>query len=97
MENYDTGVEDDEACASHNLVVRMGDQLYPVTVNDYDDSITMVINGEEVELETDWAVGDTMMSATVNGEDISVHVCKGAGVWLGVWLLFHSLYFGFIV
>ncbi len=52
---------------------------YPVTLHETEDGVNVVINGREIQLATDWEVGDTMMTANVNGDDqdISIHVSDG--------------------
>ena len=35
-----------------------------------------MIEDQQLEIFSDWEAGDTMMNATINGEDITVHVSQ---------------------
>ena len=65
--------EEDEFC-SYDLVVRIGGVAYPVRIQETEYGVKAIIDEREIQLETDWEVGETMMTANVNGEDISIHV-----------------------
>lgn len=55
-------------------MVRVGSSSYPVTVEENETGISLMMEGREIELETDWEVGEAMMNASVDGNDVTVHV-----------------------
>lgn len=70
----------DVSPAAWDLVVTVGKEKYPVTTCWEGDSFTVEIDGEtKMEINTDWLVGEPMMLASINGNDVTVQVtvCEG--------------------
>ena len=55
-------------------MVQIEGMSYHVTLEDNGDGYTVIVQGRELELETDWEVGDAMMKGSINGEGVTVHV-----------------------
>ena len=57
------------------IVVNIGNTSYPVTVHDFDNYYHITRqDGTVIEIQSDWQLGDPMMSANINNEDVTIHV-----------------------
>lgn len=56
-----------------DLVVSTDSFSQQVTVEKHISNFSVMIEDQQLEIFSDWEAGDTMMNATINGEDITVH------------------------
>jgi len=67
-------------------VVVIGDDHYPVKISGHDGAFAVVINGEAVDVRTDWVIGNPLFKAVVDGKHVVVQVDK-VGI---AYRLFHA-------
>ena len=59
-----------------DLVVSTDNFSQQVIVEKHISHFSVMIEDQQLEIFSDWEAGDTMMKATINGEDITVHVSQ---------------------
>ena len=61
--------------SAYEVVVNVDDTSYPVKVLNLSNDYHIIReDGTVIKVKSDWRLGDPMMSASVNDEDVTVHV-----------------------